>query len=86
MNLDAKPSTPTTRYWKWLGADDEIRGVFRLKEHMFQKFANGTWQQSDYWERASQDPDFPEINEAEAIQLIDALTRLRDKSTSQKET
>ena len=78
MNLDAEPSTPTTRYWKWLGVDDEIRGVFRLKEHMFQKFTKGTWQQSDYWERASQDPDFPEINENEAIELIKNFTRQQE--------
>jgi len=78
VNLDAKTSTPTTRYWKWVGLHDEIRGVFRLKGHIFQKFRNGTWQQSDYWERASQDPDFPEINENEAIELIKNFTRQQE--------
>ena len=85
MNHDAETSTPITRYWKWVGLHDEIWGVFRLKGHIFQKFRNDTWQQSDYWERASQDPDFPEINEAEANQLIEALTRKRGKSSSQEE-
>jgi hypothetical protein len=85
VNLDVETSMPTTRYWKWVGLHDEIRGVFRLKGHIFQIFKNGSWQQSDYLERASKDPDFPEINEDEAIELIEVFTRQQKESSSERE-
>ena len=74
MNLDAETSAPRTRYWKWIGLNDEVWGVFRLNGHIFQKFKNGAWQQSDYLERACQDPDFIEIDEYESLELIRLLS------------
>jgi hypothetical protein len=74
VDLDAETPAPRTRYWKWIGLNDEVWGVFRLNGHIFQKFKNDAWQQSDYLERACQDPDFIEIDEDEVQELIHSLS------------
>ena len=74
MDLDAETSAPRTRYWKWIGLNDEVWGVFRLNGHIFQKFKSGAWQQSDYLLRAAEDPDFIEIDDDETLELTRLLS------------
>ena len=50
--------------------DGQVRRVFRLKDGLFQQWKQGRWQESDYLERATQDPDFVEIGKREADVLI----------------
>ena len=57
------------RYWKWVYGDRVAR-VYRLKNGIFEKFAQGRWQYSDRFERAVQDPEFVDISEDEANNLL----------------
>ena len=57
------------RYWKWVYGDRVAR-VYRLKNGIFEKFAQGRWQYSDRLERAVQDPEFVDISEEEANKLL----------------
>ena len=60
------------RYWKW-EVNGNLRGVFRLTSGRFQQCRNLQWKQSDYLERASQDPEFIEVDEVEAARLCGEL-------------
>lgn len=57
------------RYWKWV-VDGTTERIYRLKNGKFEKYAQNRWRISDIDERAVQDPEFVEISEPEANELI----------------
>jgi hypothetical protein len=61
------------RYWKWM-IGDRTACVYRLIKGKFEKYGleNG-WEISDQYERAVQDPEFPDITKKEADTLIGEL-------------
>ncbi len=58
-----------TRYWKWV-VNGTIERIYRLKNGEFTMYAQNRWQISDQYERAVQDPEFIDITEGEAKNLI----------------
>ncbi len=57
------------RYWKWI-SQERVAMVCRLKNGKFEEYAQGRWQYSDRFERAAQDPEFVDISEEEANNLL----------------
>ena len=81
MELSSLMKIVAARYWVWM---DGLRvyGIYRLHEGLFHRWNHGTWESSDYYERASQDPEFVEKSELEISELInlDSMSSLRPQS------
>ena len=70
------------RYWKWVDFNDSDRckGLYRDKFFPVERFWLGSWHDaSDLAWRVWQDPDYVEIDEAEALALIPILLGLHQK-------
>ena len=70
------------RYWKWVDFNDSDRckGLYRDKFVPVERFWLGSWHDaSDLAWRVWQDPDYVEIDEAEALALIPILLGLHQK-------
>jgi hypothetical protein len=57
------------RYWKW-DVDGKVLAVFRHRLGLFQVHKNGQWTDSNFYERAVQDPEFIDIDKKEADRTI----------------
>ena len=78
------------RYWKWINSSegkqkDEVKGVFRepLGKNALTQFWLGDWRSAtEYILRPWDDPDFVQIEEPEANELIPILLKAQELDAS----